>query len=217
MNRFIHKKYISEIIKLISPLGFSKQSRNFVTLKKKKRNKVDGIWRLLEFSERGTLFFSSSSLAGPYNVITALFLVGVVAAGLWWGCLSHPFLLADNRHFTFYIWRRILAHPIRRIMLVPFYAFSLFFVSDRLLMRRGPIWILIFTVAVCLTLLPAHLFEPRYFNPGVLLSVLNFPVESKFVRRLSILIFVLINIATIYVFKFLPFTWTDGSAARFMY
>jgi hypothetical protein len=27
------------------------------------------------------------------------------------GSLSHPFLLADNRHYTFYLWARILQYP----------------------------------------------------------------------------------------------------------
>lgn len=36
------------------------------------------------------------------------------AAALVWGCRSHPFLLSDNRHYTFYIWRRLLQHANMR-------------------------------------------------------------------------------------------------------
>ncbi len=36
--------------------------------------------------------------------------------------IQHPFLLSDNRHYTFYIWRRVfLLHPLIPYLLVPGY------------------------------------------------------------------------------------------------
>ncbi|GAA5916226.1 Dol-P-Glc:Glc(2)Man(9)GlcNAc(2)-PP-Dol alpha-1,2-glucosyltransferase, partial [Sporobolomyces salmoneus] len=36
--------------------------------------------------------------------------------------IAHPFLLADNRHFAFYLWRRVLnIHPLARYLLTPVY------------------------------------------------------------------------------------------------
>ncbi|GAA5916195.1 Dol-P-Glc:Glc(2)Man(9)GlcNAc(2)-PP-Dol alpha-1,2-glucosyltransferase, partial [Sporobolomyces salmoneus] len=36
--------------------------------------------------------------------------------------IAHPFLLADNRHFAFYLWRRVLnVHPLARYLLTPLY------------------------------------------------------------------------------------------------
>ena len=36
--------------------------------------------------------------------------------------IQHPFLLSDNRHYTFYIWRRVfLLHPLVPYLLVPGY------------------------------------------------------------------------------------------------
>ena len=36
--------------------------------------------------------------------------------------IHHPFLLSDNRHYTFYVWRRIfLVHPIVPYLLIPGY------------------------------------------------------------------------------------------------
>lgn len=43
-----------------------------------------------------TLFVSASALCA--------------FVGLWYS-LAHPYLLADNRHYTFYIWRRLLGRP----------------------------------------------------------------------------------------------------------
>jgi len=36
--------------------------------------------------------------------------------------IHHPFLLSDNRHYTFYVWRRIfLVHPLVPYLLIPGY------------------------------------------------------------------------------------------------
>ena len=36
--------------------------------------------------------------------------------------IQHPFLLSDNRHYKFYIWRRVfLLHPLVPYLLVPGY------------------------------------------------------------------------------------------------
>jgi membrane glycosyltransferase len=45
----------------------------------------------------------------------------------------------------------------------------------RLLRLRGPLWLLIFLVALAITLIPTPLLEPRYFTPGVVLAILNSP------------------------------------------
>jgi len=34
---------------------------------------------------------------------------------------AHPYLLADNRHFPFYLWRRVLSNPLYRHALAPVY------------------------------------------------------------------------------------------------
>ena len=42
--------------------------------------------------------------------------------------IAHPYLLADNRHFTFYLWRRVISPaslPAQRYAWLPLYALSL--------------------------------------------------------------------------------------------
>lgn len=40
----------------------------------------------------------------------------------WYGRIHHPFLLSDNRHYTFYVWRRVfLVHPVVPYLLIPGY------------------------------------------------------------------------------------------------
>ncbi|XWS55667.1 hypothetical protein CRYUN_Cryun09bG0020700 [Craigia yunnanensis] len=41
--------------------------------------------------------------------------------------IAHPYLLADNRHYTFYLWRKIIKfHWSMKYLLVPFYVYSWF-------------------------------------------------------------------------------------------
>ncbi|OBZ79247.1 Dol-P-Glc:Glc(2)Man(9)GlcNAc(2)-PP-Dol alpha-1,2-glucosyltransferase [Grifola frondosa] len=78
--------------------------------------------------------------------------------------IQHPFLLSDNRHYTFYIWRRVfLLHPIVPYLLVPGYiacawAWFLRTGKDQTLLQN-----LLLPVFVLPTLLPTPLLEPRYF------------------------------------------------------
>ncbi|KAI0639061.1 glucosyltransferase [Trametes polyzona] len=87
--------------------------------------------------------------------------------------IQHPFLLSDNRHYTFYIWRRVfLLHPVVPYILVPGYiacawAWYLRIGHDQTLLQN-----LLLPVFVVPTLLPTPLLEPRYFLiPYILLRV----------------------------------------------
>ena len=41
-----------------------------------------------------------------YRVLSSVFLVGLCAAAVAFANPTHPFMLADNRHYIFYIWRK---------------------------------------------------------------------------------------------------------------
>mmetsp|Transcript_27948 Transcript_27948/g.46954 ORF Transcript_27948/g.46954 Transcript_27948/m.46954 type:complete len:511 (-) Transcript_27948:144-1676(-) len=149
----------------------------------------------------------------------------VTYVALMYFSYDHPFLQADNRHYTFYIWRRLLTHESRRLVLVPFYGLAVFVSIRWLRQRRGPLWIGIYLIAAALTLIPTPLLEPRYFTPGIIIAILNSPEilmnnPSAYIRTSLLLCLaapVFVNIVTIYVFLYRPFEWVDGSIARFMY
>jgi hypothetical protein len=68
-----------------------------------------------------------SCLSG-YGTIDKAFHVGASDLGkdtpdLEFTCrIHHPFLLSDNRHYTFYVWRRIfLLHPVVPYLFIPGY------------------------------------------------------------------------------------------------
>lgn len=73
--------------------------------------------------------------------------------------IEHPFILADNRHYTFYLWRRVLRPP-RGYFLVPIYhaAASWFFYPLSCDMNAAA-----FIAAASAVLIPTPLLEPRYY------------------------------------------------------
>ena len=49
--------------------------------------------------------------------------------------VEHPFLLSDNRHYTFYVWRWIFrSHPWNRYLLIPGYMIA-FYLTGRTLCK----------------------------------------------------------------------------------
>ena len=131
--------------------------------------------------------------------------------------LAHPFLLADNRHYTFYLWNRFLSRPWVRDVLAPAYLYAAWYISTRLSKAQSGLWVLIWWVAACLTLVPAPLLEPRYWTTAVIMAQLHFYDRSwRSILTLS-LAYLTVNIITLAVFVFRPFYWPNGEIARFMW
>ncbi|WFD35303.1 dolichyl-P-Glc:Glc2Man9GlcNAc2-PP-dolichol alpha-1,2-glucosyltransferase [Malassezia cuniculi] len=62
----------------------------------------------------------------PKRVAMFFGLAAIGLLGVKCCTVVHPFMLADNRHYVFYVWRRIInVHPYARYALVPFYVASL--------------------------------------------------------------------------------------------
>lgn len=137
---------------------------------------------------------------------------------------AHPFLLADNRHYTFYLWKNLF----RRFDGLLKYAFIPVYVACAWIMQRSwssvasrnKLWQLVWWLVVALVLVPTPLLEFRYFiTPFVLWFLHAAPtlVESSTRAALGVALNVLINAATLAVFITRPFEWNDGSEARFMW
>ena len=79
--------------------------------------------------------------------------------------IVHPFLLADNRHYAFYIYKRLLSQSYLKPLILMAYHFSSFQIISSLIKGGQLSFIGIFSylIAVGLTLIPSPLFEPRYY------------------------------------------------------
>ncbi|KAI0032499.1 glucosyltransferase [Vararia minispora EC-137] len=118
--------------------------------------------------------------------------------------IHHPFLLADNRHYTFYVWRRVfMLHPIVPYLFIPGYiacawAWFLRVAQDQTLLQS-----LVLPVCTLPILLPTPLLEPRYFLVPYILLRSQLGVVSGWALLLEAVWYGGINAATMYVFLYL--------------
>jgi alpha-1,2-glucosyltransferase len=170
-----------------------------------------------------SILFKNMNHLNPISwSLSFCFLIGgfiiFVAGVLYYGVQSHPFLLADNRHYTFYIWRYVLQFPLRRVVLTPIYIICIFIVIRGLQMtRQSPLWMMAMFGASALILLPSPLLEPRYFTPTAIITALHMPTPPKLTGFLSLLTVIMANALILYIFVYRSYTWDDGSVARFMF
>jgi len=107
-------------------------------------------------------------------VVTAALVAAVAVVAVQRGTLAHPYLLADNRHYTFYIWRRLFErHPAVRYALVPAHLLGWWLLLSGLVRAQRRLWCAAFVAAAVLTLAPAWLVEFRYFTPGYILGLVH--------------------------------------------
>ncbi len=175
------------------------------------------------FHPTQVLYFCGFSLAmsAPYCVARfrafmnfasrryiTLFLAIVVACGIVDAyTLAHPYLLADNRHYTFYIWRRLLTrNSWMKFAAVPFYVYGAFCVLHSL-RRTNVIFKLTFPLFVAINLTPQLLLEFRYFVVPFLLYRLQVKPNRWWKIAAESAIFLAVNAFTLTVFVWRPFKW----------
>jgi alpha-1,2-glucosyltransferase len=154
----------------------------------------------------------------PWATLAALAGAAAAAAGaVGFGTLVHPFLLADNRHYTFYLWRRVVgAAPWARYALIPAYLHSLGALR-RGLAHRHPLRAALLGAAACLVVVPAHLVELRYFTLPVLAALLLLRTPPPRQLAAVVALWAAADAAALWVFLARPFVWGDGSVARFLW
>ncbi len=139
--------------------------------------------------------------------LVSCFLMSLGAA--YFGTVAHPFILSDNRHYSFYFFKYFISRPWIRYLLIPL-TVSVSLVYSRIL---RPITSQLIWLCALISLFPTPLIEFRYFNITISLLL----GSQKFVHRNTIIFFLIVNIVTVFMFVFRPFIGVDGKVARFMY
>ncbi|XP_048320353.2 dol-P-Glc:Glc(2)Man(9)GlcNAc(2)-PP-Dol alpha-1,2-glucosyltransferase isoform X2 [Ziziphus jujuba] len=122
--------------------------------------------------------------------------------------IAHPYLLADNRHYTFYLWRKVIkAHWSFKYLLVPLYVYSWLSIFARLGKVQRKIWVLAFFLATTAVLVPAPLIEFRYFTIPFFFLMLHSHVDDYQSWFLMGLLYIAINVFTMMMFLYRPFHW----------
>ncbi|RKP13507.1 alpha-2-glucosyltransferase Alg10 [Piptocephalis cylindrospora] len=143
-----------------------------------------------------------------------------VLAAIHHSTLAHPFLLSDNRHSTFYLWRWFLSRPVIRYSLTPLYVFCIWHCTRSLAARANYLWCLGYLTCTAIILIPSPLIELRYFTiPYVLARVqLGFKRPGLLALLVELALWFTVNLGTIHLFLERPFTWPGHEEAqRFMW
>ena len=134
--------------------------------------------------------------------------------------IEHPFLLADNRHYPFYLWKNIFRRfPVVRYAAIPFYWFFGWELLLNLSQTQSVIWILGYCVTVILTLVPTPLVEFRYYILPFIFYRLHIPQPKMPRLAAEITLFAAINVITLWLFLQKPFVWPSApqEVQRFMW
>eukprot|EP01134_Creolimax_fragrantissima_P005144 CFRG5144T1 len=152
----------------------------------------------------------------------------ICAIVLYNSIIEHEFLLADNRHFTFYIWKRIIGHNVWRYVLSPLYAIAMICLWASL-RPQGVLFRILFFAVVAMSVIPQRLLEFRYFIVPYIMFRLHMQPGPSTMRvgdrflfigpvMLEIGVAIAINSISLFAFLFMPFTWDDSEdVQRFMW
>ncbi|XP_030975671.1 dol-P-Glc:Glc(2)Man(9)GlcNAc(2)-PP-Dol alpha-1,2-glucosyltransferase-like isoform X3 [Quercus lobata] len=122
--------------------------------------------------------------------------------------IAHPYLIADNRHYPFYLWRKVInAHWSMKYLLVPPYVYSWFSIFITLGRVQRKIWVLAFFLATAAVLVPAPLIEFRYYTIPFYFIVLHSHINDYQSWLLMGLLYLAVNIFTMMIFLFRPYHW----------
>ena len=135
-----------------------------------------------------------------------------------YGTVAHPYLLADNRHLTFYLWKDIIGplHPYPWLT-APAYGAAALAATTALASAQGGAWLLAYAVCAAAALVPAGLLELRYFIVPTVVAALRLPMPLAPQLAVQAVCFAAVNAAVLWMFCGRSFTWHDGSVARIMW
>jgi alpha-1,2-glucosyltransferase len=168
---------------------------------------------LLPLQVRTAIGFRSRDHGSEYpHPLQAIFFIVFGLAAVHYNTIVHPYTLADNRHYVFYVFRILLRHPALKYLAVPVY-YVCFWASIQSLAypavsqeelgravhskpdpiiavnKKSPCqvsFVVIWLVTTALSVVTAPLVEPRYFIiPWIIwrLHVPHAPVSFSFRGR----------------------------------
>ncbi|KAJ1947289.1 glucosyltransferase [Linderina macrospora] len=156
----------------------------------------------------------------PRRFILEIALCAIMMAIIRRFTIEHPFLLSDNRHYPFYIWKNIYRrHWAVRYAVTPLYTYAAWAMYQCIKLRQSTLWLLALTACTMAVLVPSPLLEFRYFTAPYFFFRLNCSQPSTRSTVLELAWFVVVNALTVWIFLNKPFTWDSepGRLQRFMW
>lgn len=139
----------------------------------------------------------------------------LIALIVQFNTVVHPYLLADNRHYTFYLWNRFYGrHWSAKFLIIPAYAVALTLLQQNLHKMNASLSLL-FLVGLLATVGMQSLIEVRYFLlPFLFLRLFSRDAKDKrypIYLALELLFYIAVNVATFHLFFTKEIRWSDFS------
>lgn len=161
-----------------------------------------------------------NAIKKPLSIIVLLLVAIKMVLAIYKFTYVHEYLLADNRHYPFYIWRKVYArHWLVKYAMVPLYLFAAFCIHRQLSFKQHSLWLVMFYICVAVVTVPQKLLEFRYFIIPYILYRLHIPLASYTRLVLECALYTAVNAATFYLFLEKPFHWahSPNEVQRFMW
>jgi hypothetical protein len=141
---------------------------------------------------------------------------------------THDFILSDNRHYSFYYFKKIYNIKLLRFMIFIWTSVILsLIITDNEKLRKDPLIISSF-ICTFLILVPAKLFEFRYLSLCyvTMITIIHYYNNAKWPNIYSymfnyynVVYMIIVNAITLIVFIFIPFknSFFNYEYSRFMW
>lgn len=124
--------------------------------------------------------------------------------------LIHPYLLADNRHYTFYIWNKFYGkYWFAKYIVVPLYVVFLLSFMQNIKENVNAGFVVSFFGCFFMSLALQKMIEVRYFFIPFVILKMKFNNSNMKIIMLDFVISMIINVITLNVFYNKEIIWSD--------
>jgi alpha-1,2-glucosyltransferase len=156
----------------------------------------------------------------PQGALCLFAAITSAAVAVKYNTILHPYLLADNRHYAFYVFRRLLLRFPPYSLLAPVPAYILAgWLQFRALTTVTTAWLILYAAATTATLVGAPLVEPRYFIIAWVVWRCHVGERRRKFLYAEMVWLLMVNAGTVAMFLYRDFEWAHerGVRQRFMW
>lgn len=141
-----------------------------------------------------------------YYIPLVIVLFGAI---IYANTIVHPYLLADNRHYTFYVWNKFYGrYWWGRYAIIPVYIVSLITIYHSISVRSAGFQ-LIFSICTFAAIALQQLIEIRYFIlPYLIVRLSTGPIKFRWLL-LEFILYLVLNAIAIYIFTTKEIRWEN--------
>lgn len=167
-----------------------------------------GVFGLIYVLNKAVLTFK----AMLNNKLVVVSMLAVFLLIVHFNTIDHPYLLADNRHYTFYIWNRWFGkYFFAKYVSTVAYVFLAFNLYENLRHQNCISFLMSYSFCATLVLCLQRLIEVRYFLVPYLVLRLRFVRPSYTMVVLELVWYLLLNYVTFDIFFNKEIMWDDFS------